>query len=111
MASSAAPAGTTELFDRLCEAIAREEGGGDVYLKAAHLLRRDNGAYSLVGLEAGGERAVYHYEGVFSSVMPFDAEGVRQDEAETLARNENVREGLHRVSYSWVRPDYRDLLD
>ncbi|UPV76417.1 hypothetical protein M0R89_19850 (plasmid) [Halorussus limi] len=110
MASSAAPAGNTELFDRLCAAIARERGGTDVYLKAAHLLRRDNGAYSLVGLEEGGERAVYHYEGAFTSVMPFDAEGVRQDEAETLARNENVREGLHAVSYSWVRPEYRDLL-
>ncbi|WP_128478819.1 hypothetical protein [Halorussus pelagicus] len=111
MASSAAPAGTTELFDRLCEAIAREQGGADVYLKAAHLLRRNNGAYSLVGLEAGGERAVYHYEGVFASAIPFDAAGVRRDEAETLARNENVREGLHAVAYSWVRPAYRDLLD
>lgn len=111
MASPAASAGRTELFDRLCEAVAREAGGGDAYLKAAHLLGRDNGAYSLVGLEAGGERAVYHYDGVFASAMPFDAEGVRRAEAETLARNENVREGLRSASYSWVRPSYRDLLD
>ncbi|WP_137286258.1 hypothetical protein [Halorussus salinisoli] len=110
MASSATPAGDTDLFDRLCEAIARERGGVDVYVKAAHLLRRNNGAYSLVGLEDGGERVVYHYEGVFASVMPFDAEGVRQDEAETLARNYDVREGLETVEYAWVHPEYRDLL-
>lgn len=110
MASSAAPAGNTELFDRLCEAIAREQGGADVYMKAAHLLRRDNGAYALVGLESGGERAVYHYEGVFASALPFDADGVRQEEAETLARNEDVREALRAVSYAWVHPGYRDLL-
>jgi hypothetical protein len=111
MASSAAPGENGELFDRLCEAIARERGGADVYVKAAHLLRRNTGAYSLVGLEDGGERAVYHYEGVFASAIPFDVEGVRQEEAETLARNDNVREGLHAVSYSWVRPAYRDLTE
>jgi hypothetical protein len=32
-------------------------------------------------------------------------------ETETLACNENVRDGLRRVSYSRVHPDYRDLLD
>ncbi|MFC7078833.1 hypothetical protein [Halorussus caseinilyticus] len=111
MASSVPPAANTEIFDRLCAAIAREQGGADVYLKAAHLIRRNNGAYSLVGLEEGGERAVYHYEGVFASVMPFDEDGVRQHEAETLARNEDVREGLTAVEYAWVHPAYRDLLD
>ena len=111
MASSVAPTGTTDIFDQLCEAIAREQGGADVYLKAAHVVRRSNGAYSLVGLEEGGERVVYHYEGVFASVMPFDVAGVRRDEAETLARNEDVREGLDDVTYSWVHPDYRDQLD
>ncbi|WP_135825206.1 hypothetical protein [Halorussus ruber] len=111
MASSVAPSGNTEVFDQLCEAIAREQGGADVYLKAAHVVRRSNGAYALAGLEAGGERVVYHYEGVFVSAMPFDEEGVRRDEAETLARNEDVREGLHEVEYSWVHPEYRGELD
>jgi hypothetical protein len=110
MASPAATTGRTELFDDLCEAIARERGGTDVYLQAANVLRRANGAYALVGLEAGGERVVYHYEGVFASAIPFDADGVRQAEAETLARNENVREGLTAVEYAWLHPAYRDLL-
>jgi len=110
MASSVAPYGNTEVFDQLCEAIAREQGGADVYLKAAHVVRRSNGAYALAGLEAGGERVVYHYEGVFVSAMPFDEEGVRRDEAETLARNEDVREGLHEVEYSCVHPEYRGEL-
>ena len=110
MASSVASAGRTERFDELCEAIARERGGADVYLQAANVLRRENGAYSLVGLEAGGERVVYHYEGVFASAIPFDEEGVRQREAETLARNENVRESLADVEYAWVHPSYRDLV-
>jgi imidazolonepropionase-like amidohydrolase len=111
MASSIAPTGTTERFDQLCEAIAREQGGADASLKAAHVVRRSNGAYSLVGLEAGGERVVYHYEGVFASAMPFDEEGVHREAAETLARNEDVREGLDRVAYSWVHPEYRGDLD
>ncbi|NEU58258.1 hypothetical protein [Halorussus sp. MSC15.2] len=111
MASSVASSGRTERFDELCEAIAREQGGTDVYVKAANVLRRANGAYSLVGLEDGGERVVYHYEGVFASAIPYDAEGVRQHEAETLARNENVREGLTAVEYAWVHPAYRDLLE
>jgi hypothetical protein len=111
MASSVAPSGDTEVFDQLCEAIAREQGGEDAYLEAAHVVRRSNGAYALAGLEAGGERVVYHYEGVFVSAMPFDEDGVRRAEAETLARTENVREGLHEVEYSWVHPEYRDQLD
>jgi imidazolonepropionase-like amidohydrolase len=111
MASSIAPTGNTEPFDQLCEAIARERGGADVYLKAAHVARRSNGAYSLVGLEEGGERVVYHYEGVFASAMPFDAEGVHREAAVTLARNEDVREGLEALRYSWVHPEYRDELD
>lgn len=111
MASSVAPTGRTECFDQLCEAIARERGGADVYLQAANVLRRNNGAYSLVGLEVGGERVIYHYEGVFASAIPFDESGVHQDEAETLARNEDVREGLDRVEYAWVHPEYRDLLE
>ncbi|WP_135830263.1 hypothetical protein [Halorussus halobius] len=110
MASSAHATGRTEVFDQLCAAIARERGGADVYLMAASALRRANGAYSLVGLESGGDRVVYHYEGVFVSAIPFDAEGVRQAEAETLARNADAREGLSDVEYAWVHPDYRDLL-
>lgn len=110
MASSAPLRDRTDLFDQLCRAIARERGGADAYLAAAHVLRRSNGAYSLVGIERGGERAVYHYEGVFASAIPFDESGVRQDEAETLARNERVREGLERVDYAWVHPDYRESL-
>jgi len=110
MSSTVAPTGRTELFDQLCEAIARERGGADVYLMAANVLRRSNGAYSLVGLEAGGDRVVYHYEGVFVSAIPFDAEAVRQAEAETLARGENVADGLTEVEYGWVHPAYRDLL-
>lgn len=110
MASSVSVSGRTECFDELCEAIARERGGEDVYLTAAHAMRRNNGAYSLVGLETGGERVIYHYEGVFASAIPFDAEGVRREEAETLARNEDVREGLAQVEYAWVHPAYRDLL-
>lgn len=111
MASSVAPTGNTELFDQLCEAIAREQGGADAYLKAAHVVRRSNGVYSLVGLEESGERVIYHYEGVFASAMPFDEEGVHREAAETLARNEDVREGLNEVAYSWVHPEYRDELD
>lgn len=111
MASSVPVTGRTECFDQLCEAIARERGGANAYLEAAHVLRRNNGAYSLVGLEAGGERVVYHYEGVFVSAIPFDENGVRQADAETLARNENVREGLEQVEYAWVHPAYRDLLE
>lgn len=108
--SSVARTGATDVFDQLCAAIARERGGSDVYLQAAHVLRRANGAYSLVGLEAGGERVVYHYEGVFASAIPFDAEGVRQAEAETLARSEDVRASLSTVEYAWVHPAYRDRL-
>ena len=111
MASSVAPTGRTEVFDQLCEAITRERGGADVYLQAANVLRRSNGAYSLVGLEAGGERVVYHYEGVFVSAIPFDENEVRQAEAETLARNDDVCEGLTEVEYAWVHPTYRDFLD
>jgi hypothetical protein len=111
MASSVAPTGTTEYFDQLCEAIAREQSGADVYLKVAHVVRRSTGAYSLVGLEAGGERVIYHYEGVFPSAMPFDEEGVHREAAETLARNEGVRGGLHKTEYAWVHPEYRDELD
>jgi hypothetical protein len=110
MASSVPVSGRTECFDQLCEAIAREQGGEDVYLKAAHVMRRNNGAYSLVGLEASGERVVYHYEGVFASAIPFDEKGVRREAAETLARNEDVREGLEQVEYAWVHPAYRDRL-
>ena len=110
MSSSVAPAGRTELFDQLCAAIARERGGADVYLMAANVLRRANGAYALVGLESGGDRVVYHYEGVFVSAIPFDADGVRQADAETLARNDDVEEGLTEVEYAWVHPAYRDLL-
>jgi hypothetical protein len=83
----------------------------DVYLKVAHVVRRSTGAYSLVGLEAGGERVIYHYEGVFASAMPFDEEGVHREAAETLARNEDVRGGLHETEYAWVHPEYRDELD
>lgn len=110
MASSVAPTGRTEVFDQLCEAIARERGGVDVYLMAANVLRRANGAYSLVGLEAGGDRVVYHYEGAFVSAIPFDAEGVRQAEAETLARNDDTSEGLSGVEYAWTHPAYHDVL-
>ena len=110
MASSVHATRRTEVFDQFCAAIARERGGADVYLMAANVLRRANGAYSLVGLEAGGDRAVYHYEGAFVSAIPFDVEGVRRAEAETLARTENVREGLTDVEYAWLHPEYRDLL-
>lgn len=110
MTSSVPITGRTECFDQLCEAIARERGGGKVYMEAAHVLRRNNGAYSLVGLEAGGERVVYHYEGVFVSAIPFDEEGVHRKEAETLARGEDVRQALEDVEYAWMHPKYRGLL-
>lgn len=111
MASSVPSGGATPVFDQLCAAIARERGGADAYLIAPALLRRANGAYSLVGLEAGGERAIYHYEATFTSAIPFDESGVRQSEAETLARGDNAAEGLSAVEYAWVHPDYRDRLD
>lgn len=101
-----------EIFDEICEAITRQRGGTEVYLKAAHVLRRDVGGCSLVGLEVGAGRAIYHWTAgqEFASAAVFDETGVDGTNAELLVRGESAVPTLAELEYEWVHPDYRELV-
>lgn len=103
----------TDIFDDVCEAIARRRGGSDVYLKATHVLRRDVGGCSLVGIEVGAERAVYHWTvgQEFASAAAFDESGVDGTNAEVLVRGRDAVPALAQLEYEWVHPEYRELID
>lgn len=109
MASATESAKPTEIYDQLCATIAGEQDAANVSLKTAQILMWDVGSNSLVGLEAGGDRAVFHCadDAEFVAAIPFDESGVHGDDAELLAREEGVREGLEAVEYEWVHPEYR----
>lgn len=112
MARAPRSANDETIYDQVCGVIVREQGVSDASLKAAHVLAWNVGPSALVGLEAGGDRVVYHCtdDEPFAAAIPFDATGVRGDDAELLARGEGVRAALAAVEYAWVHPGYRDSL-
>jgi len=97
------------IFDQLCEAITREQGATDASLKTARVLAASVGPNQLVGLEEGGERAVFRIDGdePFAAAFPFDETGVH-DDGELLGRGSSVDEELAGVEYEWVHPAYRN---
>lgn len=116
MASRTATTDGDEIFDRFCDALTRERGGTDVYLKAAHVLGRSVGDCSLVGLVEGGDRVAYHWTAgeAFVSVVPFDETGVHVGRGETYeseaeaAPEPSVASALADVEFAWLHPEYRE---
>ena len=112
MAKATPTADQETIYDQLCKAITHAKGVTDASLKTAQVLMWDVGPTSLVGLEAGGERAIYHVDGdeEFVAAFPFDETGVNDDDAELLGQGDNVEEALDEVEYEWVHPGYRESL-
>jgi hypothetical protein len=101
-------------FAELAAAVQRLRGGAHAREMAAAAFRHARGATALVGLAAGGERAVF-YEGNARTVVavPLDAHGL--DHAGAERRCDRLRDpsawvDAHGTEMAWVAPHYRWVL-
>ena len=104
-----------QIHDELCRVLTVErENGTSVHVDVDYLLRRNSRMVSLVGIEAGGERAVWHFKmaGEWATISEFSRSVRAVDrETETLARGEQTEDALGEVEYAWVHPGYLTKLN
>lgn len=102
-------------FAELAAAVQRVRGGAHAREMAAATFRHARGATALVGLSAGGERAVF-YEGNARTVVavPLDAHGLNHADAERICnrlRDPTAWVDARGGEMAWVAPRYRWVLD
>lgn len=99
----------------LGSALARErEDGRNIYRIVRHLLRRDGGAWHLVGVLEGGQEAVWQMAAYLgTAVVRSEISLSGRGDREVLARGEDALEevvgGLDE-GFAWVHPGYWDYL-
>lgn len=111
--------GRHPLHEELRRVVAAERGDADGVDRDVYaLLDRNDPRRSpphLVGIEAGGERVVWHFEyrsgGTAACSVRFDRDLAGYErQPEHLGRDDATMAGIRSVEYAWVHPDYRDEL-